>query len=67
MNSENLLRGFLFVAIIAGLFLVIGGLVEVFNGDKSGLSQIVIGAGGLGASGLLLSRGNKKVTKKDDH
>jgi len=66
MHSENLLQGFLIVAIIAGMALVIGGLAEIFNGDKSGLSQIIIGAGGLSASGLLLSRGSKKSQKKDD-
>jgi len=60
MKTENSLRGFLIVAIIAVLGLMIGGLAEIFNGDKSGLSQIVIGAGGLSASALLLTRGSKR-------
>lgn len=66
MNSENFLRGFLIVAMIAGLVLLIGGLAEVVGGDKSGLSQIVIGAGGLSCSGLLWARRSKKESKNND-
>ena len=66
MNSENFLRGFLIVGVIVGLALLIGGLAEVLDGDKSGMSPIAIGAGGLSASLLLLAKGRKNSPKNDD-
>ena len=66
MNADNLLRGFLIVAALAGIFLLVTGLIAVMGGDKSGISQLIIGGGGLSASVLLLATGGHKIPKKND-
>ena len=66
MNADNLLRGFLIVAALAGIYLLVTGLIAVTGGDKSGISQLIIGGGGLSASGLLLATGGHKKSKKND-
>ena len=66
MNADNVLRGFLIVAALAGIFLLVTGLIAVTGGDKGGISQLIIGGGGLSASGLLLATGGHKKSKKND-